>query len=61
MMVNAAMYEVGAQLVSLNTQSGDIFNMVITGNFMENGHKKGGYILKPSHLRTDETYMRSAY
>jgi hypothetical protein len=31
---NLAMYEAGAQLVSLNTQSEDIFNMVMVGNFM---------------------------
>jgi hypothetical protein len=55
------MYEVGAQLVSLNTQSGDIYNMVMTGNFMENGGKKGGYVLKPSYLRTDETLLKNNY
>lgn len=55
------MYEVGAQLVSLNTQSGDIYNMVMTGNFMENGWKKGGYLLKPTHLRTGEMHVRKLY
>jgi hypothetical protein len=50
------MYEAGAQLVSLNTQSEDIFNMVMVGNFLENGGKKGGYLLKPNHLRTQDSY-----
>lgn len=45
------MYEVGAQLVSLNTQSEDIYNMVMVGNFMDNGWKRGGYILKPAYMR----------
>ena len=53
--------EAGAQLVSLNTQSGDIYNLVMAGNFMENGGKKGGYLLKPSHLRTDETHIHQTY
>lgn len=47
------MYEVGAQLVSLNTQSSDMYNMVMVGNFMDNGNKKCGYVLKPSFLRSN--------
>ena len=42
-----AMYEAGAQLVSLNTQSDDIYNLLMVGNFMDNGGKHGGYLLKP--------------
>jgi len=28
---------------------------------MENGGKKGGYVLKPSYLRTDETLLKNNY
>lgn len=47
--------------MSLNTQSGDIYNMVMTGNFMENGGKKGGYLLKPAHLRSDDLRPSCAF
>lgn len=53
------MYEVGAQLVSLNTQSQELYNLVMVGNFMDNGGKRGGYLLKPSFLRNNELQMKS--